>query len=93
MSGLHANAFPIASPEVLSGGPAYRAALLLIFGVGRGLPVLAAAASLDYLRKLRRLVPPGQWLQQAAGWLLLATAALYLLQAGLVATGRPARFA
>ena len=85
--------FPIASAAILSGGPAYGAALLLIFGVGRGLPILAAAASLDYLRKLRRLIPPGRWFQRAAGWVLLVTAALYLLQAALVASGRPALFA
>lgn len=85
--------FPIASAAILSGGPAYGAALLLVFGVGRGLPILAAAASLDYLRKLRRLIPPGLWLQRAAAWVLLATAALYLLQAALLAFGRPALFA
>jgi cytochrome c-type biogenesis protein len=84
--------FPIASAAVLSGGPGYGAALLLIFGIGRGLPIMAAAASLDWLRKLRWLIPPGLWLQRAAGWLLLLTAAVYLLQAALVASGRPALF-
>ena len=84
--------FPIASAAVLSGGPGYGAALLLIFGIGRGLPIMAAAASLDSLRKLRWLIPPGLWLQRAAGWLLLLTAAVYLLQAALVASGRPALF-
>ena len=84
--------FPIASAAVLSGGPAYGAALLLIFGIGRGLPIMAAAASVDWLRKLRWLIPPGLWLQRAAGWLLLLTAAVYLLQAALVASGRPALF-
>jgi cytochrome c-type biogenesis protein len=85
--------FPIASAAILSGGPAYGAALLLIFGLGRGVPILAAAASLDWLRTLRLLVPSGLWLQRAAGWLLVATAAVYLVQAALVASGRPALFA
>jgi cytochrome c-type biogenesis protein len=85
--------FPIASAAILSGGPAYGAALLLVFGIGRGLPILAAAASLDWLRTLRLLVPSGLWLQRIAGWLLLVTAAVYLVQAALVASGRPALFA
>jgi cytochrome c biogenesis protein CcdA len=40
--------FPIASAAVLSGGPAYGVLLLLVFGIGRGLPIMAAAASLDW---------------------------------------------
>ena len=68
-------------------------ALLLIFGIGRGVPILTAAASLQWLRRLRWLIPAGQWLQRTAGWLLLVTAAVYLVQAALLASGRPALFA
>jgi len=85
--------FPIASAAILSGGPAYGAALLLIFGIGRGVPILTAAASLHWLRRLRWVIPAGQWLQRTAGWLLLVTAAVYLVQAAFVASGRPALFA
>lgn len=84
--------FPIATLASLSGGPAYGAALLFLFGLGRGIPILAAAASLGALKQLRRLIPLGLAVQQAAGWLLLATAALYLLQAALIVSGRPGLF-
>jgi cytochrome c-type biogenesis protein len=84
---------PIATAATVSGGPAYGAALLFLFGLGRGVPILAAAASLHALQRLRRLVPLGLTAQRLAGWLLLATAALYLLQALLVVSGQPALFA
>ena len=84
---------PIATAATVSGGPAYGAALLFLFGLGRGVPILAAAVSLDALNALRRLIPLGLSAQRVAGWLLLATAALYLLQALLVIAGQPALFA
>jgi len=84
--------FPIATLAAFSGGPLYGAGLLLLFGLGRGVPILVAAASLNALQKLRQLIPLGLMLQRLTGWLLLATAALYLLQVLLIVTGRPALF-
>ena len=84
--------FPIATAATATGGPLYGAGLLFVFGVGRGIPILLAAASLEGLRRLRRLIPIGLALQRIAGWLLLATSALYMLQVALVLSGRPAWF-
>jgi cytochrome c-type biogenesis protein len=84
---------PIATAAAASGGPLYGAGLLFVFGLGRGIPILAAAASLGALRTLRRVIPLGLSAQRVAGWLLLATAALYVLQALLILSGRPALFA
>ena len=85
--------WPIATLALVSGGPAYGAGLLLVFGLSRGIPILAAAVSVDLLRQLRRLIGLGLLLQRCTGWLLLATAALYLLQVVLIVSGRPALFA
>lgn len=85
--------FPIATAAALSGGPANAAALLFLFGLGRGVPILVGAVSLAWLARLRRLIPLGLSAQRVAGWLLLATAALYLAQALVVGMGRPALFA
>lgn len=85
--------FPIAAVAAASGGPLYGAGLLLLFGLARGVPILVAATSFDALRRLRRLIPLGLSAQRLAGWLLLATAGLYLAQAMLVLSGRPALFA
>ncbi len=74
-------------------GPLYGAALLFLFGLARGVPVLAAAVSLGALSRLRRLIPLGLSAQRVAGWLLLATAVLYLVQVLLITAGRPALFA
>lgn len=84
--------FPIAAVAATSGGPLYGAGLLLLFGLARGVPILVGAASLAALRRLRGLIPLGLSAQRIAGWLLLATAALYLVQALLVVSGRPAWF-
>lgn len=85
--------FPIAAAATVSGGPVYGAELLFVFGIGRGVPILLAAASLESLRRLRLLLPMGLAAQRIAGWLLLATSLLYLVQVGLVLSGRPAWFA
>ena len=85
--------FPIATAATLSGGPLYGGLLLLLFGIGRGIPVLVAAASLETLRRLRGLIPVGLAAQRLAGWLLLALSGLYLLQGLLVLAGWPALFA
>lgn len=85
--------FPIATAATVSGGPLYGALLLFLFGIGRGIPILAAAASLEALQRLRRLIPMGLVAQRFAGWMLLALSVLYLLQAVLVLAGRPALFA
>ena len=85
--------FPIASVAAGSGGPLYGAGLLFLFGLGRGVPILVGAASLGALQRLRRAIPLGLSAQRVAGWLLLATAALYLAQALLIWSGRPALFA
>ncbi|MBI3969315.1 MAG: sulfite exporter TauE/SafE family protein [Chloroflexi bacterium] len=85
--------FPIATMAAVSGGPWYGAGLLFVFGLGRGLPILIAAASFGALQRLRRLIPLGLSAQRVAGWLLIATAALYLAQALLIVSGRPALFA
>lgn len=85
--------FPIATFAAVGGGPLYGAGLLLLFGLGRGVPILVGAASLEALQRLRRLIPLSLSAQCVAGWLLLATAALYLLQALLIWSGRPALFA
>lgn len=84
--------FPIAAAATLSGGPLYGAGLLFVFGIGRGVPILLAAASLESLQRLRRLVPMGLAAQWIAGWLLLATSLLYLVQVWLVLAGQPAWF-
>lgn len=84
--------FPIATLAATSGGALYGAGLLFLFGLGRGVPILVGAASLGALQRLRRLIPLGVSAQRSAGWLLLATAALYLLQALLIWSGRPALF-
>ena len=84
--------FPIASVAAVSGGPLYGAGLLLLFGLGRGVPILVGAASLGALQRLRRAIPLGLSAQRVAGWLLLATGALYLAQAALIWFGRPALF-
>ena len=83
---------PIGTLAVASGGPLYGAGLLFLFGLGRGVPILIGAASLGALRQLRRLIPLGVSAQRVAGWLLLATAALYAVQAILILAGRPALF-
>ena len=85
--------FPIATLAAGSGGPLYGAGLLFLFGLGRGVPILVGAASLGALRRLRRAIPLGLSAQRVAGWLLLATAAVYLAQALLIWSGRPALFA
>ncbi len=85
--------FPIASVAAVSGGPLYGAVLLLLFGLGRGVPILVGAASLAALQKLRAAIPFGMSVQRIAGGLLLATAAFYLLQVVLISTGRSALFA
>ena len=85
--------FPIGAAAAVSGGPVYGAALLFLFGLGRGVPILVGAASLGALRRLRRLIPVGLSAQRVAGWLLVATAGVYALQALLVLVGRPALFA
>ena len=84
---------PIGMAATATGGPLSGAGLLFLFGIGRGIPILIAAASLDSLRQLRRLIPLGLVAQRLAGWLLLLTSALYLLQALLVLSGRSALFA
>jgi cytochrome c-type biogenesis protein len=83
---------PIATLASVSGGPVYGAGLLLFFGLARGIPILAAALSVDALRQLRQLIPLGLTLQRWVGWLLLATAGIYLLQAGLIVAGHRALF-
>jgi len=85
--------FPIASVAAVSGGPLYGAGLLLLFGLGRGVPILIGAISFAGLQKLRRLIPFGLSVQRIAGWLLLATAGFYVLQIILIRTGRAALFA
>lgn len=85
--------FPIATAATVSGGPVYGAVLLFVFGVGRGIPILVAAASIEGLQRLRGLIPMGLVAQRVAGWLLLTMSALYLLQALLVLAGQPALFA
>ncbi len=84
--------FPIATAATISGGPLYGASLLFLFGLGRGIPILVAAASIEGLRRLRWLIPAGLVGQRLAGWLLLILSALYLLQALLVLSGQPALF-
>lgn len=74
------------------GGPVYRAGLLFLFGVGRGIPILVAAVSFEALRRLRVLVPLGLAAQRVTGWLLLVTSAVYLVQVILVLAGQPALF-
>ncbi len=85
--------FPIASVAAVSGGPLYGAGLLLLFGLGRGVPILIGAISFAGLQKLRRLIPFGLSAQRIAGWLLLATAGFYVLQIVLIRMGRAALFA
>jgi len=85
--------FPLAAAATVSGGPLYGAGLLFVFGIGRGVPILLAAASWEGLRRLRQLIPVGLAAQRIAGWLLLATSLLYLVQVGLVLSGQPAWFA
>jgi len=85
--------FPIAAAATLSGGPLYGAGLLFVFGIGRGVPILLAAVSVESLQKLRKAIPMGLAAQRIAGWLLVATSLLYLVQAGLVLSGQPAWFA
>ena len=85
--------FPIAAAATASGGPLYGAGLLMLFGLARGVPILVGAASMGALLRLRRWgVRLGLSAQRVAGCILLATAALYLVQALLVASGRPALF-
>lgn len=84
---------PVAAAATLSGGPLWGAGMLFLFGLGRGIPILVAAASIETLRGCRRLIPAGLAFQRLAGWLLIATGTLYLLQALLVLTGRAALFA
>lgn len=48
---------------------------------------------MDLLGKLGRLIGVGLVLQRCTGWLLLATAALYLLQVVLIVSGQQALFA
>ena len=85
--------FPIAAAATVSGGPLYGAGLLFVFGIGRGMPILLAAASLESLKRLRKLLPLGLAAQWIAGWLLLATSLLYFVQVGLILSGQPAWFA
>lgn len=84
--------FPIGTLAAAAGGPLYGAALLFLFGLARGVPVLVAALSLGALQQLKRLIPVGLSAQRVAGWLLLATAVLYLVQVALIVSGRPALF-
>jgi cytochrome c-type biogenesis protein len=84
--------FPIATAAVASGGPVYGAGLLFVFGLGRGVPILVAAASFEALRRLRILIPLGLAAQRLTGWLLLATSAVYLVQVVLVLAGQPTLF-
>lgn len=83
---------PIATAAIISGGPLYGASLLFLFGVGRGIPILVAAASIEALRRLRRLIPAGLVGQRVAGWLLLSLSVLYVLQALLVFFDQPPLF-
>ncbi len=84
--------FPIATAATISGGPLYGASLLFLLGLGRGIPILVAAASIEGLRRLRRLIPAGLVGQRLAGWLLLSLSLLYVLQALLVFFDQPPIF-
>ena len=61
--------------------------------IRRAAAYVVGAASLTALQRFRRLIPLGLSAQRIAGWLLLATAAFYLLQVVLIRTGRSALFA
>ncbi|MCX6022193.1 MAG: sulfite exporter TauE/SafE family protein [Chloroflexi bacterium] len=84
--------FPIATLAAVSGGPLYGAGLLFLFGLGRGVPILVAAASFGALQRLRWLIPVGLSAQRVSGWILLATSALYLVQVVLIVLRWPALF-
>ena len=59
----------------------YGAALLFVFGLARGLPLIVTGVSADALKRFRgfsRWVPI---LERVVGWLLLAAAVFFLAEA------------
>jgi cytochrome c-type biogenesis protein len=65
----------------------FGAALLGIFALARGLPLLAVALSANMIRRLRPMMRFGPVLDRAGGWLLIATSAYFFYLSWFVYAG------
>lgn len=69
----------------------FGAALLAMFALARGLPLLAVALSANMIRRLRPMMRLGPLLDRAGGWLLIATSAYFFYLAWFIYMGSMAR--
>lgn len=65
----------------------FGALLMGVFALGRGLPIVALALSANAFRRLRIGVRFSRWFDRAGGWLLIASAAYFVVQAWVVWSG------
>ncbi|GAC1421359.1 MAG: hypothetical protein NVSMB5_14490 [Candidatus Velthaea sp.] len=65
----------------------FGAALMGIFAVGRGLPILALALSANAFRRLRAGGRFSRWFDRAGGWLMLVSALYFFVQSWSVWSG------
>jgi cytochrome c-type biogenesis protein len=84
---------PILGAAAATGNPLLGAALLFVFGVARGVPLLVAGTAIGGLTHVRRLSPWVPKIERAGGVLLLLAAAYFLYQ-GIAGFGLvpPAQF-
>jgi cytochrome c-type biogenesis protein len=84
---------PILGAAAVTGNPLMGAALLFVFGLARGVPLLVAGTAVGGLSHVRRLSPWVPKIERAGGVLLLL-AALFFLYQGIAGLGLvpPAQF-
>jgi cytochrome c-type biogenesis protein len=76
---------PILGAAAASGEPWLGAALLFVFGVARGLPLVVAGAGAGMIKHVRQLATWRPRIERASGWLMLLAAAFFLYQAAAYA--------
>jgi len=81
---------PVLGAAALSGTPWLGGALLLVFGVARGAPLLLVGAAAERLKDLPRLMMLAPAIERASGVLLLLAAVYFLYQSAVYAGFAPA---
>lgn len=72
---------PALAAAAATGQTWYGAALLFVFGLARGLPLIVAAISADALKRFRGFSRQIPRLERAVGWLMIAAAVFFLAEA------------
>lgn len=72
---------PALGAAAVAGSVWLGAALLFVFGLARGLPLVLAGVSTDAVRRIERVARRIPRLERALGWALVALAAYFLIQA------------